>query len=42
LRPVSLHSPLLVETTSHSFPKKFVMPNFEYYFEAIDPIQHLR
>jgi len=33
-----LSSPLSKEITSHSFLRKFVMPSFEYYSGAIDPI----
>ena len=27
---------------SHRFQRKFMMPSFDLYFDATDPIQHLR
>jgi len=35
-------SQLSEDITSHRFPKKFIMPSFECYYMATDPIQHLR
>ena len=37
-----LSSPLSEGITSRRFPKKFVMPSFEYNSRATDLIQHLR
>ena len=38
----TFNSPLSEEITSHRFPRKFVMPSFECYSGATDPIQYLR
>jgi len=35
-------SPLSEEIMSHQFPKKFVIPNFDYYTKVTDLVQHLR
>ena len=37
-----LNSPLSEEISSHHFRKKFMMPSFEHYSGATNPIQHLR
>jgi len=34
-------SPLSEEIIAHHFPRKFMMPSFNLYSGAIDPIHHL-